>query len=202
MRGRRRRAGTGRRTPQRRASTVPGLHQLARNAAPAPYPPTAVPSTEPSGESGRWPGTRGSRTSSGGARRRPPHPAASRGRVDDVRRRRHQNVDELDQADSRRRRASRCSPHGTRASRALGETNNTARGEDTQSTNSFQAVGCEQLRAQRAGDRDSVAATRRPLRDRPFERITPGLGPATGSGSALGQLVDAAPTQSRPQPPR
>ena len=51
----------------------------------------------------------------------------------------------------RRRRASRCSPHGTRASRALGETNNAARGEETTSTSNCQAVGRDQLRARACG---------------------------------------------------
>ena len=110
-------------SPKWRASTVSG---------------DGLPRTEPSGESGRWPGTRGSRTRSAGSSRRPSHPTDARcaltmlgGAAIST------STSSISRKPSSPGIAS--APHGTRASRALGEMNNATRGDATQSVSSCHA---------------------------------------------------------------
>ena len=95
-------------------------------------------------------------------------------------------------AGSRRRPASRARPHGTRASRALGETNSAARGDATQSISSCQAPGGDQTappgrgrsRVPCAGDANGARG------DRTLEGVAPCLG-HRGIRQRVGQLCPA-----------
>ncbi len=67
-------------------------------------------------------------------------------------------------------------PHGTRASRALGDTNSAALGEETESTSNCQASGAIRCDSQRARDRQfRCGRGEGALGDRTFERVAPGL---------------------------
>ena len=96
--GRRRCAGTTRPALEASGRTARRLHQLAVKCCASGVSAEGLPSTEPSAESGRWPGTRGSRISSGGPSRRSSQPPDVRAAWTMFGRRRHQHVDEFHQA--------------------------------------------------------------------------------------------------------